>query len=239
MYTKTFPFNPLLCMALLALWTLLLIRVGAARATLSRRTFLLFLLQGAFLGTIGMRLIQRLFDPTGLWIHNPWITFLVTLSWMLSLLAPVRILLTGRMSRMTSVADAFLLAFAIGFGFDLCGALLAASMALHPLKGLWLFPPWQFTGDMIWYSTADSGSPPFIQHLVFAGYGYWAGLAALVRAATLRFVRKPRLSWCIQGAVLLWVVADAAVATMSVELAPWGAMAHYLGVITLHGRFTA
>jgi len=121
------------------------------------------------------------------------------------------------------VADAFLVAFAIGFGFDLCGALLAASSASTPLSGLALFPPWQFNSDKV----------------TFAGYGYWTGLVALARIGSLRFVRKPVFSRLIQGGALLWVTIDAAVATMTIESVPDTGLIHYLGLLTFHGMLTA
>jgi hypothetical protein len=213
----------LLSLILFAAWTLLLIRFACVRATLSDRSFFIYLLQGAFIGTVGMRMIQRLFDPYATFALSPWIALLVTLAWQLSLLAPVRLLLTNRVSRVTSVADAFLLAFAIGFGFDLCGALLATGSASQPLTGLSFFPPWQ-------YSTPTA---------TFAGYGYWTALPALARSATLRFVRKRWAARVIWGAVLLWVAMDAAATTKMAESAPDQGLIHYIGLVTFHGNFTA
>jgi hypothetical protein len=114
-------------------WTVIIVRLMSARATLGARTLPIYLLQGTFFGAVGMRLIQHLFDPY---------------MWLVSLLAPLPILLIDRLSRVTSgVADAFLLALAIGFGFDLCGAPLAASPAPQALTGLSRLPPWQFSND--------------------------------------------------------------------------------------------
>jgi hypothetical protein len=214
---------PLLSLILLAAWTMVLVRLAGARATLGDRTFLIYLLQGAFLGTVGMRLIQRLFDPYGLLTATPWIVLLIATAWQLSLLVPVRILLTNRLSRTTCVADAFLVAFAIGYGFDLCGALLAASSATQASVGLDLFPPWQFSN----------------QAITFAGYGYWTGLVGLARSASLRFVRKPWLSRCIQTGVLLWVAIDAAVVTTTVESGSPQGLLQDLGYFTLHGQLAA
>ena len=213
----------LLSLILLAAWTVLLVRLACVRATLSDRSFFIYLLQGAFIGTVGMRMIQRLFDPYATFALSPWIALLVALAWQLSLLAPVRLLLTNRVSSVTSVADAFLLAFAIGFGFDLCGALLATNVASQPLTGLSFFPPWQ-------YSTVN---------VTFAGYGYWTALPALARSASLRFVRERWASRVIEGAVLLWVAMDAAVTTKMAESAPDQGLIHSMGLVTFHGNFTA
>jgi hypothetical protein len=213
----------LLTLILLAAWTVLLVRLVCIRATLSDRTFLIYLLQGAFIGTVGMRMIQRLFDPYASYALSPWIALLVALTWQLSLLAPVRLLLTNRVSRVTSIADAFLLAFAIGLGFDLCGALLATNSAAQPFAGLSLFPPWQ-------YSTANA---------TFAGYGYWTALPALARSASLRFVRKRWVSAVAEGAVLLWVAMDAAVTTKIAESAPDQGILHSMRLVTFQGAYTA
>jgi hypothetical protein len=71
---------PLLSLLLLAAWTVALIRLGGARATLSDRTFLIYVLQGAFLGTVGPRLILRLFDPYSMLTLSPWIALLIAMT---------------------------------------------------------------------------------------------------------------------------------------------------------------
>ena len=56
-------------------------------------------------------------------------------------------LLARRAYLSISVADAFVLAFALGFGTELLGAAFAASIAQEPLKSLSWLPP----------STLDNG----------------------------------------------------------------------------------
>src|SRR5579871_242296 len=143
---------PLLRLILLACWTIALVRLASTRATLSGRTFFIYFLQGAFLGIVGVRLVQRLFVPYSQSAHGPVIILLIALAWQASLLAPVWILLTDHLSRVTSVDDAFLVAFAMGFGFDLCGALTAAATASYALPGLSLFPPWQFHNKTVTFA---------------------------------------------------------------------------------------
>jgi hypothetical protein len=116
------------------------------------------------------------------------------------------------------VADAFLLAFFVGFGFDLGPAVLAASVATGPLKGLMYFPPWQFTG------------PTFS----VAGYGYWTALVAVAFVASQRFLREPKTVWIVTGVIFLWVVSEAA----TLLVPPKGLLA-LIAAVTFHGRLTA
>src|SRR2546426_1091871 len=148
---------PVFSVLLLALWTLAVLRVLGLRATLSGRTLGTYLLLGALLGMIAIPLVRELGAPYG--EQGPYVNEVLSLGDQALLLIPVLwYLFFRRAHEVTSVADAFLLAFAVGFGFDLVGALLAASGATAPLKGLSFWPPWQFDGEKF----------------SVAGYGYWS-----------------------------------------------------------------
>jgi len=203
----------LLSLLLLAVWTLVVIRVLCARATLSERALVTYLLAGVLLGTVISPVIQKLFAPYN--ETTPWVTFFVSLARQSVLLLP---LLRVLRVRALSMADAFLSAFLLGFGFDLSTAVLAVGLTGQPLRNLALFPPWQF---------AD---PTFS----VAGYGYWTALVALAFAGSQRFIREPKKVWVITGIIFLWVVIEAATLWVS----PTGLLA-IVATITFHGKLTA
>ena len=162
---------PVASMVVLTVWTLVALRVVGARATLGLRTFGIYLLLGALLGITCIPLVRGLAAPYG--EQGLYVNYLFSLGFQAVLLLPAIWLLLRRANEVTSLADVFLLAFMAGFGFDLLGAILAASTAATPLKGLSIWPPWQFDGE----------------NFSVAGYGYWSGLVALVIGAAMRFGR--------------------------------------------------
>src|SRR5438067_7493598 len=100
-----------------AVWTLVVIRILALRATLRVRTLAIFLLLGMLLGPIALPVVQGFVNSYGSYQVYHWP--LQALSVELLLLAPVLTFLFYRGAhRITSVGDAFLLAFVIGFGYD-------------------------------------------------------------------------------------------------------------------------
>jgi len=130
--------------------------------------------------------------------------------------------------RLTSVADVFLIAFALGFGFDLAGALLSASAADRPLAGIGIFPPFEIQGK--------AGAIAF----VVPGYAYWSALVALVLAASMRFVRNRRVAIGLVALTALFVITEEASTVSKAGLAqhPIGLLGHF-AQLTGHGRWTA
>jgi hypothetical protein len=208
----------LLWIVLLAIWTVVFARLICARATLSERTFATYLVMGAFLGLSIMPFIQKLLDPYG--DGGAPASWMVSLGRQAALLIPVAAaLFLRRRSAAISVADAFLLAFTVGFGFDLVCALLTSASATQPIQGLSFFPPGQFD------------TPTFS----LAGYGFWCGLVAVAIIAMKRFVRKTRLTLIVAAAVFLFVVTEQA------SLFPTPAadsVLTWFGTITFHGKVT-
>lgn len=203
----------LLSLLLLAVWTLLVIRVACARATLSERTLLTYLVAGVLLGTVISPLTQKLFAPYN--ETGPWVAFWVCLARQAILLLP---LLRVLRVRALSVADGFLAGFVLGFGFDLSTAVLAAAVAREPFKNLMLFPPWQFAGP----------------NFSVAGYGYWTALVALAFVASQRFMRQAKQVWIITGVIFLFVVTE----TATLIVPPQGLLAIF-ATVSFHGRWTA
>ena len=204
----------LIALLLLAGWTVLVVRVLCARATLSGRSFLTFFLLGALLAPTASPMAEKLFAPYN--DAGPWIAFFISLARQLPLLLPVFLI---RKFPTLSVADAFALAFMTGFGFDLSATFVAAAIAAQPLRGLSLWPPWEFK------SAAFS----------VAGYGYWTAVVALAFAAGQRFLRRPKTVWALTAAVLLLVVVEAASLL-------WRSPPSWLsifGMLTFHGAITA
>ena len=130
----------LLSLLLLALLTMFTMRVLSTRATLSCHAFLTCLLAGVVVGPFAIPVVHKLINAYGTYGHYQ--TWLDAIGATALLLLPAAVLLFRHGAyRVTSVADAFLLAFMVGFGFDLLGAFLAASTATAPLAALSIFPP--------------------------------------------------------------------------------------------------
>ncbi len=228
----------LIALVLVAAWTLIVVRLFAVRATLSGRTVATYLALGALMALTAAPLAEKLLVPYPL---NPYgygyffSDFFRGLIRNLVLLAPVfSYLFARRMHRVTTVADAFLLAFAVGFGFELVGAVPAAGVAAEPLKGLSLFPPWYYGWDWTRPVVGFGAAGQF----GIAGAGYSTGLAALLLAAMLRFWRNPRSTVLVSAAALLIVTADEAIWMKSIYTPPKG-LAALFDTLLFHGKLTA
>lgn len=211
----------LLWLVVVVLWTLLVLRIVGARATLSERTLATYLVVGALLAIAAAPPLASLVNPYG---QQPsgFVLLLLTMGRMALVLAPVGYALLSRGTERTiGVADAFLLGFMVGFGFDLLGAVVTASAAAQPLRGLSFLPPWEVKTD---------------QRMVVAGFGYWAGLVALTYAASRRFLRQPRVVGAVTLAVFLLVCLQAA--AMATAQRPTGPLGWALA-LTLDGAATA
>ncbi len=211
----------LLLLLLLALLTLFVMRALSARATLSCRAFLTCLLVGVVLGPFAIPVVHKLINAYGTYGHyQTWLDAIVAIA---VLMLPSAVLLFRRGTyRVTSVADAFLLAFLVGFGFDLLGAFLAASTAVAPLAALQFFPPFTMVNG----------------ELTAAGAGYWCGLLSLAIAATLRFTRRSELAWAVAMTLLLFVGTEWAGLLGS---GPWSDQTTFFAwfsKVTLHGHLT-
>jgi len=153
-----------------ALWTYLIVRLVAARSTLSNRTLLTYALAGWMIGIVALPLVDRLILPYG---HELSADRLLALNFLriVTLFAPVAVLLLSRRAhRVLSVADAFLLAFMVGFGFDFLCGFIALPTHADVANQLAFFPPFQLE------------SAP-------AGYAYKLAFAGIILAATFRVAR--------------------------------------------------
>ena len=187
----------LLLVALLVVWTIVLIRLLCFRATVSDRTLLNYIVLGMLIGPTAILPLHRLLNPYSApnFPYTPIVTLFLSLLTIFVLLTPILFYLFSRRTYMLlSIADAFLLAFMVGFGFDLLGVLLATGN-FDPWSSLSLLPPWQ--QEVIPAET-----------FTLTGTGYRTGFVALVLAASLRLVRKRSLVVLATSLALLWVSAD-------------------------------
>jgi hypothetical protein len=151
-------------------WAYLVMRVVGWRATLPERTFATCIVLGALLALVVAPVITRLPNPYG--GVGPFYTFFGALAWLVTLLVPVvSFMLANRRYRMISVADAFLLAFMVGLGFDLLITVILADSGQPGAGNIVFWPPFQRQ----------------FPQAAAAGPAYWAGLVALALAAGLRF----------------------------------------------------
>ena len=210
---------PLIQVFLVAVWALIVVRVLAFRATLSLRTLLTFLMLGAVVGPIALPLVQGFFNSYGSYqiYHWPVVAFGVELL----LLAPVlAFLFFRRAHRLTSVGDAFLLAFMTGFGYDLIATLAGVASTTYAAAGLSYFPPFTFQGNGV----------------TVAGFGYWTGLIALAIAAAARFLHS-RVAAGVAGLVaIFWVTAE--ISGLAVSQKQSSLLGVVFGNLTLHGLLT-
>lgn len=218
----------ILSLLIMAIWTWLALRLAGVRATLRERTFATYLVLGALLGLILLPLSAKLLAPYG--ENGPWLTLMASMGRQGILVGMVTAsLFASRVFRMTGVADVFLAGFAVGFGAELVGLVLAASDASQPLAGLSWIPPFQMRASEV----------------VVPGYGYWTGLVCLALAAVLRFgrdwefpVHSPWLrrflnpAAVVAGIVFLWGAAE--------QAALWrtDGWLQVVGTLTVHGRIT-
>lgn len=233
---------PVLQLLILAAWTLLVVRLFAWRATLRNRTFATYLILGAFLGITAVGLSQRLLTPYG--ETQPFPYWLAAVGRQAVLLAPVLLAVFWRpSSRETRIADAFLLAFMVGFGYDLAGALLAASVSASPLRGFAWLPPWQFRSAQGYFYAGGFSYKGWA-----AGSGYWTALVALVLAIAVRcsepldrlktkfgLPRALNVPIALGVIAFLWVVAEQ---TGLLPLSAAGVFAFFRRIV-FAGRFTA
>src|SRR5258708_23386039 len=174
-----------------AVWAVAILRLLGARATLGWRTSAVYGVLGALTGVVLTPLPTRFFFPYS--SGGLLASFLGSLTIQLASVGPV---LAGLFLRKpylaTSVADAVLLAFITGFGFDLASATLVASAGSNAIEAFGFLPPWQFV--------TRTGAVP--------GYAYWSGLLALALAAALRFQRRRMVALGIAAAALLCVTME-------------------------------
>jgi len=194
----------------IACWTIIVIRLLAARATLSERTFLAYLFVGMLFGPLALQTLRWLVYGYG-WNLQSTILSVALISPALLMLPVFLGLSVGRAYLWTSVADAFLLGFLVGFGFDILGVAFSAFTTAAPLSGLSVFPP--FALDLgpdlgpynpqiyKWWIVEETGQVGGGLY-VMSGFAYWLGLASLVFAASLRFLRNRAVA-AVLGTLIL------------------------------------
>jgi hypothetical protein len=232
----------LITFLLMTAWTLLLVRLLAVGATLSDRTFLVYIGLGALMALSASPLAEKFIIPYPLNDYGFGYTgalFRVVVR-NLTLLTPVvTYLLMRRNCRLISVADGFALAFAIGFGFEVSGAVLASSIASESLKGMTLLPPWQFTWDPNQRFPILGVSGDF----AMAGVAYSVGLVALIFTAAVRFWRQTRRAFIVSASALLLVSAHEALwmnqILTSGNRLPTQGFAWFYDLIMVHGKLLA
>lgn len=199
---------PVLALALLVFWTLVVMRGLTFRGILSERTLGTYLLIGLLYGPLALQTSRTLVAAAG---HREWAGVVGLAAAPGLLMIPVLVLFfLSRTYRSASVADAFLLGFLVGFGFDLLALGFNAAAGVSPFMPLEsraayglnperccsgfshsLFPPAMnnvYIGSRHWVSNHLFDFPLYSYSV--AGNGYWVGLSTLVLAATLRFVRR-------------------------------------------------
>jgi len=210
---------PLMQLLLLAMWTLVLVRALSLRATVSLRTLGTYLVLGAVLGPVALPVVHSFFNSYGSYqvYHWPFVAVGVELL----LLAPVlAFLFFRRAHQVSSVSDAFLLAFMVGFGYDLIAALTGVAGTSQLSSGVSYFPPFVFQS----------------QDLTVAGFGYWSALIALAIAGAARFVRTRTAIYIAAAIATFWVAADIS-GLVSLQRAPT-VLAAVFGNMTMHGLMT-
>jgi len=180
-----------------ALWVCAVIRILGWRSTISNRTFLTYLALGAFISFSVAGPLFRAVNPyadVSAWLSFTWNVAQVALE-----LLPLLALLWGKApTRSLSVADAFLAAFAVGFGFDLMGALPSLFTPTPDTSAFNLFPPGSLTDPAV-------ASGPV---MTMAGHGLWVGLVALAIVAARRFVRQRWAVWVAGVCSLVFCAMD-------------------------------
>ena len=208
----------LLSVVLLALFTLAIMRALGARATLSNRTFFVFLAVGALIGPPSLQAAYRFFDPYNAWGDSFGRNFVIYLVSHAIVLLPVYAYFFRKgVYRVASVADAFLLGFCTGFGYDLLCTGVAAAGATQRIQQLTAFPPFTF----------DAGS------FTLPGYAYWTAMAALATAFALRFLRSRTAALAIGGGVLAFFAAEHTALLRAPETS-----GHWFALLTIRGMLT-
>jgi len=170
---------PVLLLLLLAAEAILVIRLVAVRATLPLTALPPYVVYGFLAGPFAVTAIRRLMAPYG-WngtegwhgVVNPLVVGCGTL---LVLSLPVLAAMHSRVTRSgLSVADAFLLAWTCGFGFDLHQQLVTAVFSSERLHGYLFLPP-----DLFQMNETTSDACAYLLALPILGY-----------AAASRFLRN-------------------------------------------------
>jgi len=180
---------PILTLLLFSIWALLCVRLICFRSTLSGRTVLTYLVLGAVMGPVAVSIAEKFFNEYS-WSGDPGYFVLINAGKQAMLLLPVIWLMTRPAWRdSSSITDAFLAAFAIGFGYDIASSLIA-SAPRDSVSGFGFLPPGM-------YSPATG---------MVAGYGWWTGTIAVV-VALVRRLSADRWPAYVAGAVLLLLFA--------------------------------
>jgi len=175
-----------------AIWVLAVMRILCWRSTISTRTMLTYVALGTFISFSVAGPLFRAVNPYA--DASVWLSFTWNVAQLALELLPLMAVLIGKApTRSLSVADTFLSAFAIGFGFDLMGALPSLFTPTSTVAAFNLLPPGSLTDPVV-----TSGPV-----LTMAGHGLWVGFVALAIVAARRFVRQ----W--------WAVCIAALASLA------------------------
>ncbi len=232
----------LITLLLMAAWALFVVRLFAVGATLSDRTYLVYIALGALMAVSASPLAEKFIIPYPLGDYGYGYTgalFRVAVRNLTLLMPVVTFLFVRRTYRLISIADAFGLAFAVGFGFELTGAVLASSVADNSLRGMTLFPPWQFTWDPNQRFPILGVSGDFA--MVSAAYS--TGFVALVLAAGMRFWRVARKTILVSALVFLFITAHEAFWMSRIMGSdynvPAAGFARFYDLIMYHGRLVA
>jgi len=165
--------RPILSLLVMLGWTAVVLRVLGIRATLSARTLATYLLVGVLLELVVAPFLRNgiaAYVTAAEWSEKPILAGLLSTTNLVLILVPVILFLfRTRIHVMTSVADAFLLAFATGVGTDLPRLLIVTGLRSITVE-----------------------RSPF---LVGDAYSYWVGLVALVLAVGLRFLRQRQIAF--------------------------------------------
>lgn len=180
-------------------WILFVIRLLGWRSTISNRTVLTYLSLGALISFTAAGPLQKAVNPFSE-LSVP-LSFALNLGIQLLLLLPLWRVLRGRgAQRSLSVADGFLMAFAVGLGFDLMGALpgiIVNAPGTPSAMAFDLLLPGALT---------DPGTTP--TPLTLAGHALWLGLIVLTIVAVRRFVRSKMVAWVAGVAVFALCAID-------------------------------
>lgn len=190
--------TPILLTLLLVAWTLLVVRLLSFRATISDGTILGYLALGLLLGPTVVLLLHRLVNPysMGNFPYTPLLETLLSLGTIVALLLPVLVFLVKRrVFLLLSVADLFLIGFALGMGFDLLGFL---TTLIDPWTTTSLLPPWR---QQVF---GPQGNPVWL-----VGMAYRTGFVAMACGFALRFLPKGALGRVVVGLVTLCLAVGA------------------------------
>ena len=176
---------PLLTLLLVIAWTLVVFRLLCFRKTLGARTLVTLLALGSAAGPFAVAVAEKFFNSYA-W-QGTYYFWCIEVARQFMLVSPVLVLIMGREWRWgASVADAFVAAFVVGFGYDVIGPLLVTVPRDHIDIAFSFLPPGVVS----------------LPSITVAGYGYWCGFAALAFAVGLRFGRS-RIAGFVTGIVAL------------------------------------